>query len=95
MNNKSLSRILSIFASLAMLLIAFVGVSASAAGLGNTKQFAVKMNMVSDHGEMQGQEIIMTFYVGKNRIRAEMGAGAMEGMPGGIAFIVSDQRTAY
>ncbi len=89
---------MTIFASLAMLLIAFVGVSASAAGLGNTKQFAMKMNMVGDRGEMRGREMMMTFYVGNNRFRAEMDAGAMEGMPGGIAFINifdGDEVTSY
>jgi len=98
MNNYSLSGMTRVSASLGVLLVILVGVSASAAGLGNTRQFAVKMNMVGDLGEMQGQEITMTIYVGKNRMRAEMGGPEMEAMPGGIAFISTfdgDEVTTY
>ena len=98
MNKNTLSGVTRIPASLGVLLVIIFGVSASAAGLGNTEQFEMKMEMVGNMGEMQGQKISMTFYVGKNRLRAEMGAEEMEGMPGGIAFISifdGDEVTTY
>ena len=98
MNKNILSGITRIFASLGMLLVILMGVTAAAAGLGNTKQFVVEMKMVGDTGEMRGQEIGMTFYVGKNRLRTEMNAKMMEGMPGGMTFISifdGDEVTSY
>ena len=79
MNTKSLARIATISASFAILLTAFAGVSASADGLANPKQFAVEMTMTSDMGESAGQSMVMKFYVGKDRIRMEMSMGGMGG----------------
>lgn len=95
MNNKSPSRITSLSAWLAMLLGIFVGISASAGGLGNTKQFAVEMKMTSDMGASAGQSMLAKYYVGKNRVRME---ASMPGMPGGggnITVYEGDQITMY
>ena len=94
MNYKSLSRFTSNSASLVMVLIAFAGVSASAAGLGNTKQFIVEMKMASEMGESPGQSMNAKYYVGKNRMRMDM---TMGGMPGGshITVFDGDQVTMY
>ena len=90
MNNKSLSRFTSKSASLAIVLIvlvAFAGVSASAAGLGNTKQFVVEMKMASEMGESAGQTMNATYYVGQDRMRMDM---TMGGMPGGSHITAFD-----
>ncbi len=98
MNTNILSGVTRISVSLGVLLVILLSVSVSAAGLGNTKQFVVEMKMIGDMGEMRGREMSMTFYVGKNRLRTEMAADAMEGMPGGMAFISifdGDEVTSY
>ena len=94
MNHQNLSRITTTSALLAMLLTTFVGVSASAAGLGNTKQFAVEMKISSAIGESAGQVMSAKYFVGKDRLRMDM---TMGGMPGGshIAVFDGDQITTY
>ena len=90
MNNKNLSRITTISASLTVLLMTFVGVSATAAGLGNPKQFVVEMNMSSEMGDVGNAR----FYVGKDRLRMDM---TMGDAPGGSHITVydGDQVTSY
>lgn len=95
MNNKNFSRNTSISALLAMLLIAFVSVSASAAGLGNTKQFAVEMKMTSAMGATDGESAMARYYVGKDRIRMEVSMQGMEGGGGNIAVFDGDKVTMY
>jgi hypothetical protein len=94
MNNRTLSRITIISASLSMLLISFAGPSASAAGLGNPKQFVVEMKMASEMGEAAGQVMNAKFYVGKEHMRMDV---TMGGMPGGshISVFDGDQVTMY
>jgi len=90
MNHKNLSRITTISASLTVLLMTFVGVSATAAGLGNQKQFVVEMNMSSEMGDVGNAR----FYVGKDRLRMDM---TMGDAPGGSHITVydGDQVTSY
>jgi outer membrane lipoprotein-sorting protein len=94
MNNRTLSRITIISASFLMLLITFAGLSASAAGLGNTQQFVVEMKVASEMGESAGEVMSAKYYVGKGRIRMDM---TMGGMPGGshISVFDGDQVTMY
>jgi len=94
MNTKILSRITTVRVPFAMLLISFAALSASAGGLGNTKQFAVEMKMASEMGESAGQVMNAKYYVGKDRIRMDM---VMGGMPGGshISVFDGDQVTMY
>ncbi len=94
MNNRTRSRITIISASLSMLLITFAGLSASAAGLGNTKQFVVEMKMASEMGESAGEVMNAKYYVGKDRLRMDV---MMGGMSGGshITVFDGDQVTMY
>ena len=94
MNNRTLSRITIISASFSMLLISFAGPSASAAGLGNNKQFVVEMRMASEMGESAGQVINAKYFVGKDRMRMDM---TMGGMPSSshITVFDGDQITTY
>ena len=90
MNHKNRSRIMTISASLTVLLMTFVGISASAAGLGNPKQFAVEMTMASEMGEVANAK----FYVGKDRLRVDLTMGDMPGSSH-ITVFDGDQVTMY
>jgi outer membrane lipoprotein-sorting protein len=95
MNNRTRSRITIISASLSMLLISFAGLSASAAGLGNTKQFTVEMKMSTTSGPSAGESMTMKYFVGENRLRMEMMMDG--GQEGGIHISLhdGDQVTSY
>jgi len=81
---------MTISASLTVLLMTFVGISASAAGLGNPKQFAVEMTMASEMGEVANAK----FYVGKDRLRVDLTMGDMPGSSH-ITVFDGDQVTMY
>jgi outer membrane lipoprotein-sorting protein len=95
MNNRTRSRITIISASLSILLISFAGLSASAAGLGNTKQFTVEMKMSTTSGPSAGESMTMKYFVGENRLRMEMMMDG--GQEGGIHISLhdGDQVTSY
>ena len=94
MNNRTLSRITIISASFSMLLICFAGPFALAAGLGNPKQFVVEMKMASEMGEAAGQVMNVKYYVGKERMRMDVGMGGMLGSSQ-ITIFDGDQVTTY
>jgi outer membrane lipoprotein-sorting protein len=90
MINTNRARWMFLSAFLALLLVVFAGLPAAAAGLGNTKQFAIEMKMATDTDETAS----VTYYVGKNRLRMDITVG---GMPGSshISIYDGDQVTMY
>ena len=94
MNNRTLSRITIISASLSMLLISFAGPSAYAAGLGNIKQFAIEVKMASEMGESAGEVMNAKIYMGKESMRMDMTMGNNSSVSY-ITVFNGDQATMY
>lgn len=95
MKNMRLSRITSNFNSLTLLVIAFTGLPATAAELGNKEQFALEMTMSSTMGASAGQAAVVKYFVGKNRIRMEASMGDMGAGGGSITVFEDDQIVMY
>lgn len=94
MNKQAFSPRSILVTSFALLLTLW-GMSASAEGLGNPKQFSVEMKMTAMAGEDAGQSMSMKYYVGDNRLRMEV---VMEGSSEGGVHITrhdGDKVTSY